>query len=122
MIQLTDHKYLVTGGAGFIGSHLCEELLNQDKQVICVDNLVNGKIENISSFLTNPKFTFLEMDVLDLSPRHFENVDIVFHNAASKCTVCRLDPRKDLLVNGWGSLNVFECSYFADVKKVIHAL
>ena len=121
MISLKYNKYMVTGGAGFIGSHICEELLKQDKEVICVDNLVNGKMENMSEFIGNPNFTFLNMDVMDLSVRHFEGVDITFHNAASKCTVCRIDPKKDITVNGWGSLNVFESGYYAGVKKVVHA-
>jgi nucleoside-diphosphate-sugar epimerase len=50
MIELSHKKFLVTGGAGFIGSHICEELMKQGKQVICVDNMVNCDIKNISPF------------------------------------------------------------------------
>jgi len=121
MIKLMGKSYLVTGGAGFIASHICDELIKQEKSVICVDNLVNGKMSNIEKHLTNPLFTFLKMSICDLTPRHFNGVDVVFHNAASKFTVCRIDPKKDLMVNGWGSLNVFESAYFAGVKRVIHA-
>jgi UDP-glucose 4-epimerase len=53
--------------------------------------------------------------------QYFKDVDVVFHNAASKCTVCRNDPWKDLDVNAKGSLNVFEASRHYGVKKVIHA-
>jgi len=56
MIKLTGKSYLVTGGAGFIASHICDELIKQEKHVICVDNLVNGKMSNIEQHLTNPLF------------------------------------------------------------------
>jgi len=121
MIELTGKKYLVTGGAGFIGSHICEELLKQDKKVICVDSLVAGKRDNIQDFFANPKFKFMEEDIVFLSPKAFEGVDVVFNNAASKCTVCRNDPQKDLIVNAWGAWNVFHRSQETGVKKVVHA-
>jgi len=54
---------LITGGAGFIGSHLCEEFIKQQYGVICVDNLITGKKENISHLLTNPNFQFINADV-----------------------------------------------------------
>jgi nucleoside-diphosphate-sugar epimerase len=120
MIQLSGKKYLVTGGAGFIGSHICEEVLNQGKQVVCVDNLVAGKHQNIQ-FFANPNFTFIKKDIVDLSVEEFKGVDVVFNNAASKCTVCRDDPKKDLLVNAWGAWNVFHCARESNVKKVVHA-
>ncbi len=56
---------LVTGGAGFIGSHLCERLVHDDAQVICVDNFMNSSPANIEHILTNPDFIFLNIDVND---------------------------------------------------------
>ncbi|MCM8811680.1 MAG: SDR family oxidoreductase [Candidatus Omnitrophica bacterium] len=56
-------RYLVTGGAGFLGSHLCEKLLSQKHQVICVDNLLTGFRENIEHLLSNPGFEFVHADV-----------------------------------------------------------
>lgn len=56
-------KILVTGGAGFLGSHLCERLLNEGNEVICLDNLYTGTLENIAPFLENPHFRFVEHDV-----------------------------------------------------------
>lgn len=124
MIELKHNNYLVTGAAGFIGSHICEEILLQGKQVIGVDNLVAGKLENIAGFCNDPGFTFINQSVVDIDknfPGIFEGVDIVFHNAASKCTVCRVDPKQDLMVNAWGSHCVFNAARKAGVEKVIHA-
>ena len=56
-------KILVTGGSGFIGSHLCRELLSQGHEVYCMDNLLSGNINNINSLLNNPKFSFIKHDV-----------------------------------------------------------
>ncbi len=56
-------KILVTGGAGFLGSHLCEKLIEMDHEVICADNLFTGSKENIKHLLSNPKFEFLRHDV-----------------------------------------------------------
>ena len=79
---------LVTGADGFIGSHLCEELLKQNKEVICVDNLVNCDKNNIKDFLNNPNFTFIEEDIRYLDQekykKHFENLDVIFHEACGK--------------------------------------
>src|SRR5205809_2848835 len=56
-------KYLITGGAGFIGSHLCESFLKQGHEVICVDNYSTGAQENITGFASNPRFRFLDHNV-----------------------------------------------------------
>ncbi len=56
-------RILVTGGAGFIGSHLCERLLAEGNDVICVDNFLTGSPDNVATFLANPRFTFIQQDV-----------------------------------------------------------
>jgi len=119
---LSFNNYLVTGAAGFIGSHICEEIVKQGKHVIGVDNLAAGKIENLSKIIDSKYFNFVNADITNFENiiKHF-NVDIVFHNACSKCTVCRIDPHKDLMVNAWGTWNVLEASRINNVKKVIHA-
>ena len=54
---------VVTGGAGFIGSHLCERLLADGRQVICVDNFITSEVSNIESMLKNPDFEFIKLDI-----------------------------------------------------------
>src|SRR3989338_10708689 len=75
---------LVVGGAGFVGSHLCETLVSQNFQVICVDNLSTGKKENLKDILTAPNFTFVEADINDPNFRLGEEVklDYCFHLAS----------------------------------------
>lgn len=123
MIAIKGDKFLVTGGAGFIGSHIIEELLNQNKEVVCIDNFVSGKEENIAEFTKNRNFKLVTADITNLQDiqSHFNGVDVVFHNAASKCTVCRDNPLLDLDVNARGAWNIFEAARTANVEKVIHA-
>jgi len=116
-------KALVTGGAGFIGSHIVEKLLKRDIKVICIDNFVAGKKENVEAFENNDNFELVDADVSDLGSiiSYFEGVDVVYHQAASKCTVCTVDPHLDLRVNGQGTFNVLEASRLNNVRKVVHA-
>ena len=79
-IKLSNKKILVTGGAGFIGSNLCEALLEKGNQVICMDNFATGKRENIKEFLEDPNFTLLEADIRKLEDclKACQGVDYVF--------------------------------------------
>ncbi len=116
------NKALVTGGAGFIGSHIIERLLNKGCEVVCIDDYTTGKIENLAGF-SRDRLRVVECSVADyeaLRP-HFDGVDIVFHNAASKKTVCMDDPRLDLDVNAKGAFNVLELARDFGVRKVVHA-
>ena len=78
-------KYLVTGGAGFIGSHLSEALLNRGDSVIALDDLSTGSAENIDSFRKDPRFTFVNGNILDaqLVEQLISSVDGIFHFAAA---------------------------------------
>ncbi len=78
-------KVLITGGAGFIGSHLTEELLKQGNQVIVLDNLSTGRYENIEHLLGDDRFEFVEGTILDpvLVDKLSEKVDAIFHLAAA---------------------------------------
>lgn len=116
-------KAIVTGGAGFIGSHLVEELLRQGLEVVSIDNYFAGKRENLSQFHDYDNFCEADCDVTDYEnlKKYFDGVDIVFHEAASKKTICLSDPRKDLSINAGGTFNILELARDFHVKKVVHA-
>ncbi len=111
-------KILVTGGAGFIGSHLVDELVKEGEEVIIVDNLSNGYQENI-----NPSAKFYQIDIRDKQLVNIfkrEKPEVVFHLAAQiNLTKSIEDPLYDADVNILGSLNVFECSRLVGVRKII---
>lgn len=73
---------IVTGGAGFLGSHLCDALIKRGYQVICVDNLLTGSKDNISHLLNHPDFKFVELDVINIHELDIEQVDFVYHLAS----------------------------------------
>ena len=78
-------KILVTGGAGFIGSHLCERLIADGHTVIAIDNLSTGRISNLSKIVSIDKFKFVEGSILDLEVLKtlIDDVEYVFHLAAA---------------------------------------
>jgi UDP-glucose 4-epimerase len=116
-------RALVTGGAGFIGSHIVEALLNLNIEVVSIDNYSGGKRENLAHLKSNIMLKEVDCDITDYNQlnKYFNKIDIVFHNAASKKTICLKDPRKDLQVNAEGTYNVMELSRNFGVKKVVHA-
>jgi len=116
-------KCLVTGGAGFIGSHICEYLCTKGHEVVCIDNLVEGSLSNLQGWWRPDRCTFVHASVYEFDTilPFFEGVDLVFHNAASKCLVCRDDPKEDLMTNSRGAWCVFEASRLNHVKHVIYA-
>lgn len=74
-------KVLITGGAGFLGSHLCEKFLKEDFDVVCMDNFITGSPDNISHLLSNPKFSFIHYDVTNYI--HIEGqLDYILHFAS----------------------------------------
>jgi UDP-glucose 4-epimerase len=115
-------KALVTGGAGFIGSHLVERLLGLGLEVVSIDNYVTGKARNLAAF-RSPRLVEAECDVVDVDrlQTYFDGVDVVFHNAASKKTVCLKDPRIDLDTNAKGTFNILELCRTRGVRKLVHA-
>ena len=117
---------LVTGGAGFIGSHLADRLLAEGMRVISVDDLTTGRIANLSEARGYGKeFTFFNMDVRAdglnaLFERH--RPEVVFHLAAQSGVRPSLDdPAKDASINVMGTLNVLDCAVRTGVKKVVYA-
>jgi len=113
-------KVLVTGGAGFIGSHLCEKLLVDGYQVVCVDNLITGSKKNIENLLDNPNFQFIEMDVTK-SPEHKpEGIDYIFHLASPASPIDYQEkPEETLLANSAGSLNILNLAKDLKAKVLI---
>jgi dTDP-glucose 4,6-dehydratase/UDP-glucuronate decarboxylase len=106
-------KVVVTGGAGLIGSHLCEELLRQEYEVICVDNLITGKLDNITLLEQNPRFTYLNFDVINGLPEDL-TFDALFHLASpaspnhhSAISYHAL-PMETMLVNTTGTMALLE--------------
>ncbi len=99
-------KVVVTGGAGFIGSHLCTRLLEEGHNVLCVDSLITGSKSNIKPLLTNPRFTYLLQDVT--LPFSFE-ADAIFHLASPASPVGYLgNPIETILVNSQGTYQMLE--------------
>ncbi len=121
--SLAGKKVVVTGGAGFIGSHLCEELTALGAQVVSVDDYSAGHSRNIDFLTSRGNFRAVKADICDraaMSPV-IAGADVIFNNAASKKNVCLIDPQKDLRVNGGGTLNLLELAREHRVRKFVHA-
>ncbi|GIW67031.1 MAG: NAD dependent epimerase/dehydratase [Candidatus Parcubacteria bacterium] len=112
-------KVLVTGGAGFIGSHLVDRLIKEGYKVIVIDNLSSGKKENL-----NPKAIFHKVDICNLEKilSLFKGVNYVFHTAALPRVQLSIDkPIETHRVNIDGTLNVLYASYKNKVRRVIYS-
>ena len=117
-------KILITGGAGFIGSNLCEYFLSKEYQVICMDNFSTGHKLNIAPFLSNENFTLIEADIRNLTDCHkaTKGVDYVLHQAALGSVPRSIqDPITTNEVNVTGFLNMLTASRDAKVKRFIYA-
>ncbi len=114
-------RAIVTGGCGFIGSHLAEKLINLGYKVIIIDNLSTGRIENISKFKNRLKFFKLDIKNKDKIDSLFKKIDIVFHCAALADIVPSIQkPKKYYDSNVTGSLNVVSSCVKHKVKKIIY--
>ncbi|MBU3822281.1 SDR family oxidoreductase [Flavobacteriaceae bacterium XHP0103] len=121
---LKDKTVLVTGGAGFIGSNLCETLLNYNVKVVCLDNFATGKRENIAPFLKNKQFQLIEGDIRNLEDCHTacKNVDFILHQAALGSVPRSIkDPITTNDVNISGFLNMLVAARDAKVKRFVYA-
>lgn len=116
--------FLVTGGAGFIGSNLCEAILKLGYQVRCLDDLSTGKQENVDIFIDNPNYTFINGDIKDLDTcmKACEGVDFVLNQAAWGSVPRSIEmPLFYCANNIMGTLNMLEAARQNSVKKFVYA-
>ena len=100
-------RVLVTGGAGFLGSHLCDALLAQGHSIICADNLVTGNVLNVAHLRQEPRFEFREQDVCQ--PFDFGKVDYIYHFASPASPIDYLEHGIETLqVGSLGTMNCLE--------------
>ena len=123
-IELSNKKILVTGGAGFIGSNLCEALIEKGNKVVCLDNFATGKRENLEKLLKDTNFTLIEGDIrkLDDCLKASKDVDFVLHQAALGSVPRSIkDPITSNDVNVSGFLNMLVAARDNGVKRFVFA-
>ena len=121
---LGSSKILVTGGAGFIGSNLCEALLDLGASVVCLDNFATGNKDNLTVFESNPEFTLIEGDIRNLSDckKAVSGVDYVLHEAALGSVPRSInDPITSNDVNISGFVNMLVAARDEGVKRFVYA-
>jgi UDP-glucose 4-epimerase len=121
---MSTKRAIVTGGAGFIGSHLVDLLLENGYKTICIDNLTGGRLENLSHHEKNSSFEFEELDILALPPNSslFKDVDYVFHLAGIGDIVPSIEnPENYMEVNVQGTVKVLEASRFNKCNRFVYA-
>ena len=117
-------KMLITGGAGFIGSHLCDKYTKEGHTVLCLDNFMSGNLTNVRHLLDCRNFKLIKGDIRDFESleKITRDVDIIFHLAA-QIHVDRsyVEPRLTYEVNVIGTQNILEVARLHDAKRVIYA-
>ncbi|MEH2948163.1 SDR family oxidoreductase [Sporofaciens sp. JLR.KK001] len=119
-----DSLFLVTGGAGFIGSNLCEAILSKGYRVRCLDDLSTGKEKNIEMFMDHPNYEFIKGDIKDLETckKACEGADYVLHQAAWGSVPRSIEmPLFYADNNIIGTVNMLEVARLSDVKKFVYA-
>ena len=124
MNLITGKRVLVTGGAGFIGSSLCHDLLERDNEVVCLDNFATGKKENVRDLSGHPRFRLTEGDIRDpeACAKAVKGVDLVLHQAALGSVPRSIaDPATTNAVNITGFLNMIIAARDAGVRRFVYA-
>ncbi|MDR7209001.1 SDR family oxidoreductase [Flavobacterium piscis] len=124
MKNLIQNSILITGGAGFIGSNLCEYFLEKGQKVICLDNFSTGHHHNLKDFMSNPNFKLIEGDIRNINDCNLaaQGVDYVLHQAALGSVPRSInDPVTTNDVNVSGFLNMLVASRDAKVKRFVYA-
>lgn len=105
--HVDDMRVLVAGGAGFIGSHLCDRLINEGHRVLCIDNLYTGRMDNVQHLLESPRFTYAIHDVT--APMSYDDISLIFNLA---CPASHIHYQKDAIYTTRtavvGTLNLLE--------------
>ena len=117
-------KILVTGGAGFIGSNICDALIEKGVKVTCLDNFSTGKKDNIKHLLNNHNFSLIEGDIvsLEICLKASKDVDYIIHQAAWGSVPRSIEmPLFYEKNNVLGTMNIFEAARINKVKKVVYA-
>ncbi|HIO71822.1 MAG TPA: NAD-dependent epimerase/dehydratase family protein, partial [Flavobacteriales bacterium] len=123
-MEIRNSKILVIGGAGLIGSHIVEELVQEDVgQLVILDNFTRGKLENIEHLLQDDRVEYHEGDIthVDVLDHAVKGADYVFHLAALWLLHCHEFPRASFEVNIAGTFNVLEACVKNDVEKLIYS-
>ncbi len=124
-MNISDNTFLITGGAGFIGSHLADRLLREGaKKVIIIDNLSTGNYENIRHLENEPRFAFYQEDIsnLDRISRIMQETDVVFHEAALGSVPRSIEaPLNTHQANATGFLTVLWAAKEAGIKRFVFA-
>lgn len=124
MPELQNSRILVIGGAGFVGSHIVDQLLEEPvREVVVLDNFVRGTRENLSAAATDARISIVDGSILDtdLLGEMMTGTDYVFHLAALWLYECVHEPRSAVEVNIVGTFNVIEAAQAAAVKKVVNS-
>lgn len=117
-------KILITGGAGFIGSNLCDYFISKGNEVICLDNFATGHLHNLNTVINNPNFTLIEGDVrtFEVCQKAVRGVDYVLHQAALGSVPRSInDPITTNDVNISGFLNILTAARDSKVKRFVYA-
>jgi UDP-glucose 4-epimerase len=115
-------KVLITGGAGFIGSHIADRMLENNYHVRIIDNLSTGKSENIGHIKTHLEFIEADIRDIDKLEQSMKGCELVFHEAAEVSVPRTIQaPLETAMINDMGTLNVFETARKANVKRVVFA-
>lgn len=124
MTDIKNQTILITGGAGFIGSNLCEYFLFKGYKVVCLDNFATGHRQNIEDFINDPNFTLIEGDIRISADciKAVQNVDFILHQAALGSVPRSInDPVTTNEVNVSGFLNMLVAARDAKVKRFVYA-
>ncbi len=123
-MKITERRILITGGAGFIGSYIVDELIKRKNELIVLDNLSSSDIKNIRTHLSKDNFKFVKGDIrnFDLLNSLLKDVDVVFHYAANPDVRLSVErPEIDFEINVKGTFNVLEAMRLNDVKNMVFA-